>query len=70
LVVFPALQVPGPPGGEGEDAEVRATIIESLRDKLTQRDKKLVGIDLYWKHPENLGVHYVGFYEEKIQHEK
>lgn len=53
-----------------KDAHDRAAIVESLRDKLTQSDKNLVGNNGYRKYLENSGENHFAIDEEKIQREE
>ncbi len=50
-----------------KDAHDRAAIVESLRDKLTESDKNLVGNKGYRKYLENSGENHFAIDEEKIQ---
>jgi transposase len=53
-----------------KDAHDRAAIVESLRDKLTQSDKNLVGNNGYRKYLENSGENNFAIDEEKILSEE
>jgi len=53
-----------------KDAHDRAAIIESLRDKLTESDKNLVGNNGYRKYLQNSGENHFAIDEEKIQREE
>ena len=52
-----------------KDAHDRTAIVESLRDKLTESDKNLVGNNGYRKYLQNSGENHFAIDEEKIQSE-